>query len=39
MEKIREIVTDYHAGKFWEETVYEAKDVRTVCMWSMYILT
>lgn len=28
MEKIREIVTDYHAGKFWEETVYEAKDVR-----------
>ena len=31
MEKIREIVTDYHAGKFWEETVYEAKDVQD-CM-------
>ncbi|MCM1122211.1 MAG: glucosylceramidase [Eubacterium sp.] len=31
MEKIREIVTDYDAGKFWEETVHEAKAVED-CM-------
>lgn len=31
MEKIREIVTDYRAGKFWEETTLEAKTVQD-CM-------
>ncbi|MBO5146325.1 MAG: glucosylceramidase [Lachnospiraceae bacterium] len=31
MEKIKEIVTDYHAGKFWEERVHDAVHVQD-CM-------
>lgn len=31
MGKIREYVTDYSAGKFWEETVYEAENMQD-CM-------
>ncbi len=31
MEKIREIITDYHSGKFWEETIHEAGKVQD-CM-------
>lgn len=31
MKKIREYVTDYNAGKFWEETVCEAQEMKD-CM-------
>ena len=31
MEKIREYITDYKAGKFWEETVCEAEKMED-CM-------
>lgn len=31
MKKIREYVTDYHTGKYWEETVCEAQEMKD-CM-------
>lgn len=31
MKKIREYVTDYNAGKFWEETVCDAGEMQD-CM-------